>query len=151
MAESLEKMKSNLENDDIRIESNKSDKSYSSRDMSLIPSELSFGFIDTYAKTNNKSSGVEHMSKGIKYFSDGYVNSLSRKFIHFILNSLYSNIIIEHFTFSLKITIRFLGISKDCQVSHMSGICKVQPEIKHKIRGGGLRFCTDLNYFFFYF
>ena len=54
--------------------------SYSSRDLSLIPAELSFGFIDNYAKSHNKSSGQEHMSKGIKYFSDGYIQGISCKF-----------------------------------------------------------------------
>ena len=68
--------------------------SYSCRDLSIIPSELNFGFIDNFAKANNKSSGAEHMSKGIKYFSEGYIKDIKRMYF---FSYVSSNILQKHF------------------------------------------------------
>ena len=49
MAESENKIKSNLQDVNTPLLTFKSDKSYTSRDLSLIPSKLNFAFIHNYA------------------------------------------------------------------------------------------------------
>lgn len=52
--------------------------SYSDWDLDLIPN-LTFSTVKDYIKNKKASSGENHMSKGYKYFSKGYVEDLKRK------------------------------------------------------------------------
>ena len=87
MATNIEKRKTDLSTEINPSLSSNNDLSYTYRDLSLISTQFSFSFIENYAKQNNKSSGVEHMSKGIKYFSEGYINNITCKIFYYILST----------------------------------------------------------------
>ena len=49
------------------------------RDLSSLP-DLSFSDVEWYAKSKNKSSWDRHISKGVKYYSEKYIEEIKGKF-----------------------------------------------------------------------
>jgi hypothetical protein len=52
--------------------------------LSVVPL-ISFGFVETYARNTSKASGKAHLTKGYKYFSEGYIHSVQSMYIIHIL------------------------------------------------------------------
>jgi len=48
---------------------------YSNRDLSLVPN-VSFSLVEEFIKPHTGASGNKSISKGFKYFSEGYVHDL---------------------------------------------------------------------------
>ena len=53
---------------------------YCDKDLSLVPEELTFGFIENYVKNTTACSGKEYMSKGVKYYSENYIHDIKGKY-----------------------------------------------------------------------
>ena len=52
--------------------------SFSSRDLSIVP-EFSFSAVESFARSRNKSSGDKHISKGVRYYAEKYIESIKGK------------------------------------------------------------------------
>ena len=48
------------------------------RDLSCVP-DLNFTFVEDYISGISKASGRAHISKGYKYFNEGYVHNITGK------------------------------------------------------------------------
>lgn len=48
------------------------------KDLSLVP-DVTFAFVENFIKSQSTSSGKEQMTKGFKYYSEQYVQSVSGK------------------------------------------------------------------------
>ncbi len=53
--------------------------SYSNRDLSLIP-KFNFSAVDNYVKQMSSNSGDKHISKGVKYYKEGFVHDITGKY-----------------------------------------------------------------------
>ena len=53
---------------------------YSHRDLTVIPQDLTFDFVDNYISAKSKSSGTNHKSKGYKFFNEDYIASVQSKY-----------------------------------------------------------------------
>ena len=65
-----------------------SGENMSTRDLSKLP-DISFTFVEDFIKGHGTSSGEEQMAKGLKYYSEEYVHSVSGKFYIFICRCLH--------------------------------------------------------------
>ena len=63
----------------------------SNRDLSLIPDGiLTQEFVDTYLKSKCSASGDNHVSKGYKYFHEGYVRNRESEYCLSLLSEFYA-------------------------------------------------------------
>ncbi len=55
----------------------------SDRDLTIMPSDLlTVEFVDTYLTSKSHTSGERHLSKGYKYFHEGYLQTKRSKYIY---------------------------------------------------------------------
>ena len=64
---------------------------YSNRDLSLVPN-VSFSLVEEFIKPHTGASGNKSISKGFKYFSEGYVHDLKGMYCLYLIIQVYIHV-----------------------------------------------------------